>query len=307
MKNLIFFALLAMALGCGDSDSTPSGGSGGDAGAGGMGGGAGGTGGQEFSADPPLVISTEARPASVDIPTDYDPSVTYPLLMLLHGAGADGRTQAGYFLLFPFVDEKQFVMIYPDAKANEAGRRAWDSTGTDDVEYLSALIEEAKQTYNVDPKRVYLMGHSSGAFMSLSMACAASELFTALVGLAGGAFEDPADCQPATQPVSVLVVHGTNDDTVPYEGVPGVYAGAVEIVDRFATAGGCDTGSPTVESPVDLVPALDGAETDRVAYSTGCDEGIDAGLWTINDGPHIPFFSSEFANMTTDWLFRHSR
>lgn len=307
MQNLILFVLFAMVLGCGDGDSTPLGGNGGDAGAGGMGGGAGGTGGQEFSADPPLVIGTDVRPASVDIPNDYDPSVTYPLLMLLHGAGADGRTQAGYFLLFPFVDEKQFVLIYPDAKANDEGRRAWDSTGTDDVEYLSALIEEAKQTYNIDPKRVYLMGHSSGGFMSLSMACAASELFTALVSLAGGAVEDPNDCQPATEQVSVLVVHGTNDDTVPYEGVPGVYAGAVEIVDRFATAGGCDTGSPTNEGAVDLVPALDGAETDRVAYSTGCDEGIDVGLWTINDGPHIPFFSSEFANMTTDWLFRHSR
>ena len=54
-------------------------------------------------------------------------------------------------------------------------------------------------------------------------------------------------------------------------------------------------------------PALDGAETDKVAYSTGCDQGIDAGLWTINDGGHIPFFSTDYADTTTDWLFRHSR
>ena len=58
---------------------------------------------------------------------------------------------------------------------------------------------------------------------------------------------------------------------------------------------------------MDLVPALEGAETDRISYSNGCDEGIDAALWTINDGPHISFFSQDYANLTTDWLFRHSR
>jgi hypothetical protein len=30
-------------------------------------------------------------------------------------------------------------------------------------------------------------------------------------------------------------------------------------------------------------------------------------LWTLHDGPHIPFFSTDFADMATDWLFRHSR
>jgi polyhydroxybutyrate depolymerase len=307
MKNFVFFLFLAMAVGgCGSSDAGESAGSGG---AGGMGGtaGDGGTGGQVFSADPPLVIGTEARPASVDIPTDYDPAVTYPMLMVLHGHGADGRTEVGYFQLFTIVDEKQFVLIYPDAKVGEDGLRGWDSTGTDDVDYLSALIEEAEQTYNIDPKRVYLMGHSSGAFMSLTMACTSSDRITALVSLAGGTFVDPNDCQPATLPVSVLVVHGTDDDTVAYDGVPGAYIGAVEIVDRFATAGGCDTNSPTDEPPVDLVPALDGAETDRIEFSTGCDAGIDDALWTINGGGHIPFFSLNYANMTTDWLFRHSR
>jgi hypothetical protein len=60
-------------------------------------------------------------------------------------------------------------------------------------------------------------------------------------------------------------------------------------------------------SEVGLVPPLEGAETDKVAYSTGCDEGIDAGLWTINEGSHIPSFSTDFADMATDWLFRHTR
>jgi hypothetical protein len=88
MKKLISFLVLTMALGCGDSQD------GGMAGSGGSGG-EGGTGGQDFSPDPPLVIGGDERPAEVDIPTDYDPSVTYPLVMVLHGRGTDGRTQTG--------------------------------------------------------------------------------------------------------------------------------------------------------------------------------------------------------------------
>ncbi len=294
MKNLMFFLVLAMLLGCSD----------------------GGTGGQDFSPDPPLVIGGDERPAEVDIPTDYDPTVPHPLVIVLHGFGADGRVETGYMQLFNFVDEKQFVLVYPDGTLNDQDQRFWNGTPAccdfndslvDDVGYLSGLIEDAQRTYNIDPKRVYLIGHSNGGFMSFRMACEASELITAIVSLAGSTFDDPADCAPATVPVSVLAIHGTSDATIPYDGRPNLYPGARETTERAATAGGCDIGSPTDEGSVDLVPALDGAETNKLAYSTDCDEGIDAALWTINDGGHIPLFSTEFADMTTDWLFRHSR
>ncbi len=294
MKNLISFLVLTMLIGCGSNDGSSA---------------------TVFSADPALVIGGDERPAEVDIPTDYDPTVAHPLVIVLHGFGADGRVETGYMQLFDFVDEKQFVLVFPDGTLNDQGERFWNATpaccdpseSVDDVGYLSGLIAEAEQTYNIDPKRVYLIGHSNGGFMSFRMACEASELITAIVSLAGSTFDDPADCAPATIPVSVLAVHGTQDATIPYDGRPDIYPGALETTERFATAGGCDIGSPTDEGAVDLVPGIDGAETDKLAYATGCDEGIDAALWTINDGGHIPFFSTEFADMTTDWLFGHSR
>jgi polyhydroxybutyrate depolymerase len=295
MRNLISLLVLAMLMGCADGDSA---------------------GGQDFSPDPPLVIGGDERPAEVDIPTDYDPTVPHPLVMVLHGFGADGFLETTYLQLFDFVDEKQFVLVFPDGTVNDQDERFWNATpaccdfsdsAVDDVGYLSGLIEEAQQTYNIDPKRVYLVGHSNGGFMSFRMACEASELITAIVSLAGSTFDDPGDCAPATIPVSVLAVHGTADATIPYDGRPDLYPGAVETTERFATAGGCDVGSPTDEGSVDLVPGLEGAETDKVAYATGCDQGIDAALWTINNGVHIPIFSTEFADMTTDWLFGHSR
>lgn len=315
MKKSLPLLVLALALGC----STSNNGTGGTAATGG----AGGAGGNEFSPNPPSVIGTDERPASVAIPRDYDPGVTYPLLMVLHGRGADGRTQAGYFQLFPLVDEKQFVMLYPDGGAFDSqGRRVWNGAvcctepgdPIDDVGYLSDLIEEAKRTYNVDPKRVYLMGHSNGGFMSFRMACEASTFFTALVSLAGSTWLDPNLCQPGTPPVSVLVVHGTADDTVLYDG--GIfesgdmqygYPGAVELSGRSAATAGCDPEATTPLGTANLVPTIDGEETEKTGYRTGCDEGLDVELWTLQDASHVPIFSIDFADMATDWLFQHSR
>ena len=304
MKHGTLLIGLALLVGCGSSSES----------------------GSDFSPDPPTVIGTEDRPASVAIPKDYDSNTTYPLLMVLHGAGADGQTQAGYFQLFPLVDEKQFVMVYPNGELSDADRRLWNGAGcctsddsVDDVGYLSDLIEEAKQTYNVDPKRVYLMGHSNGGFMSFRMACERTDLITAIVSLAGSTFDDPADCQPATLPVSVLAVHSTNDGTIFYDGgttvFGGDYPGAVETVERFAAQAGCDVGSTTMLESIDLTNDYDGAETERVAYTTGCDAGLDAELWTLLPlecaatacNPHIPVFTEVWADVTTDWLFRHSR
>jgi len=76
MKNLIPFLALSMGLGCGGDDSSSA--------------------DQVFSSDPPLVVGADERPADVDIPTDYDPAGSYPLLMVLHGHGADGKTQTGW-------------------------------------------------------------------------------------------------------------------------------------------------------------------------------------------------------------------
>ena len=71
--------------------------------------------------------------------------------------------------------------------------------------------------YNVHPGRVYLLGHSNGGYMSYRLACDASDRITALASLAGATFKSPSKCN-ATEPVSVLQVHGTQDDLVPYEG-----------------------------------------------------------------------------------------
>lgn len=267
--------------------------------------------------NPPLMIGGE-RPAMVQIPVDYDVTTRYPLVVVLHGRGASGVIQAFYFGLVDRVDTKDFVLVMPDGIVASDGRRIWNATPAccattpdeamvDDVGYIRGLIEEAAATYSIDATRVGLIGHSNGGFMSFTMACEASEIVTSIVSLAGSTFEDVQSCQPATERVSVLVVHGDDDQTVPYEGVDGVFPGAVETAQRYAMLAGCDTGNPGMEPAIDLVANIDGDETALTTWPD-CLAGTEVELWTIADGSHIPVDWADGArDAFVDWLLEHPR
>ena len=298
MKKLLLIGLMVSIAGCGNSSGN-AGGTGGE--------GAGGEGGTPvFSATPPLTIGGD-RPSEVAIPTDYDPEVQHPLIIVLHGASANGLVQARFFWMFDFIDEKDYVLGYPDGINN-----VWNATpfccspdGPDDVGYVRELIEEAQRTYNIDANRVYLIGHSNGGFLSFRMACEASDLITAIVSLAGSSFNAPEDCQPGTTPVSTLVVHGTADGTIFYNGLEGAYPGAIALSERQAARAGCDMEREAI-GEIDIVTNIEGDDTNQEAY-TSCNDGLSVELWTIPDGPHVPPLQPSWADLVTDWMYEHTR
>jgi len=270
-------------------------------------------------ANPPLEIGGE-RPSIVFIPSDYDPNKRYPLVVVLHGFGADGRIQSNYLGFRQRVDAFQFVLVAPDGTLNDEGDRFWNATEAccarteearqiDDVAYISGLIREAADTYSIDATRVALFGHSNGGFMALRMACEASEIVTTVINLAGSAFAEEEMCGPATYPVSVMALHGTDDATIPYDGstVPGFeFPSAPETARRYAVLAGCDPDSTTPDTDLDLEAFIEGAETERHAFNN-CVRGAAVELWTINDGPHIPFWTNGGVDEMLDWLLTHPR
>ncbi len=275
----------------------------------------------------PLLEIGGERPAQVQIPSDYDPTTRYPLVIVLHGYGASGRLQALYLGLIPRVDEKQYVLVYPNGTENAVGNRFWNATPAccadaaaaedndgvdysqiDDVAYIRSLIEEAAATYSIDTSHVGLFGHSNGGFMALRLACEASDLVTSVVSLAGSTFADAASCAPATFPVSVLTIHGDLDETILYTGgeiLGEAYPGAVETTERFASLGGCDVPNSMMQAQVDVAAGIEGAETTVLAYPD-CAEGVEVELWTIVDGPHAPFpWEPTALDAFVDWMLEH--
>lgn len=269
------------------------------------------------AAEEPVETPREMPP--VQVPAGYDSTIPTPLIVLLHGYTLSGEGQDGYMGLSGLVDDYGFIMAAPDGTKENGPdeNRFWNASASccnffesdvDDSAYLAGLIDSIKADYNVDPNRVYLIGHSNGGFMSYRMAHDHSDTIAAIASLAGA--DQPAERGAPANPVHVLQIHGTADTVISYEG--GVFRGgaahpgARDGVEAWSAHNGCAT-SGVDAGTVDLDRGLEGAETVVTRYASGCQPGGSAELWTINDGSHSPDLSDHFMRRVVEWLLAHPK
>ena len=104
----------------------------------------------------------------------------------------------------------------------------------------------------------------------------------------------------ATEPVSVLQIHGTEDDLVPYEGYA-FQPGALETAQLWAVNNGC-SGQGTPQENLDLEDTIEGAETEVRSWPV-CKKNSAVELWTVVDGAHVPAFGEGFTPKVLEFLF----
>lgn len=234
------------------------------------------------------------------LPKDYDPDRSYPLVLMLHGYSVNGMLQNIVLQLVERVTSHQYVLIVPEGTVNSRSHQFWnawpqccnfDNQEVDDVEYLTALVEEAKEHVTIDDSRVGSVGHSNGGYMSYRLACERPDVFSRIVSVAGSMPLDPELCNPDGR-VSVLQAHGTNDETVPYfdnqdtEGGDGhgIYTrGAEASVQDWLTHNGCPEDA-TLSEALDL-SVIAGDETQRTHWD--CGDSVSVELWRIEGGDHL--------------------
>jgi polyhydroxybutyrate depolymerase len=257
-----------------------------------------------------------SRPVLVDVPDGYDPNTPAPLLILLHGYTASGDIQEAYFQLAPLANENGMVYAHPDGMKDANNSQFWNAsdaccdfgnTNVDDSGYLGCLIDAIEARVNIDPKRIYFVGHSNGGFMSYRMACDHADKIAAFASLAGAMPLDTSVCTPS-EPVSALQIHGTVDGTIAYDGGSTVvpFPSAPESISFWAALGGCDATAVDDPTLLDLDSAVAGDET-TVSIFPGCDAGIDVELWTLTGSGHVPGVTDDFRNGVVDWLLAHPK
>jgi polyhydroxybutyrate depolymerase len=155
----------------------------------------------------------------------------HPTIIMLHGYtkdAADISEATGLGRLAPL---QGFVAAFPNGLGHQWNhylpgkelpffvQELQKSGGIpDDVAFLKALVADLVGRGISDPKRVYLAGESNGGFMTMRMICAFPEMFAAAGVVIGGMPEAlGAGCQPP-KPIPLVMVHGTSDRIVPYNG-----------------------------------------------------------------------------------------
>lgn len=313
--SLSSLAVAAILAACSSSSSAPAPSTGGDAGSNDSGGGTTTDASAADGGDEGGIGGT--RPVSVHVPPGYNPSTPAPLLIMLHGYTATGQLEESYLKLTALSDARGFLYAHPDGTVDGIGNHFWNATdaccdlggtGVDDSTYISTLIDQIKARFSVDAKRVFLVGHSNGAFMSYRMACDHADQIAAIASLAGAMYTDTSKCKPSG-PVSILEIHGTADATIVYTGgaIQGHdYPSAQTTVTDWATFDTCTPTPDTTAPAIDLDSSLPGNET-TVSKHPGCKPGGAAELWSITGGAHIPTLSATFSSSIVDWLLAHPK
>lgn len=266
-----------------------------------------------------------ARPYRLVTPTAVDPNKAYPLVLILHGWGGNTGRIARYYQLDTLVDERGFLIAYPEGTEEthrhhlwNRQRRFWNATDAccnfygstvDDVAYLDAVIDDVGAHHRVDAKRIFVMGLSNGGYMSHRYACDRANRVAAIVSQAGAMWGDTSRCKPS-EPVAVLQIHGTDDEMVPFQGRnTGAHGqprlpSAPESASAWAAFDHCDAASDTSAPARDLVAGAPDAETTTERW-TGC-RGVE--LWTMRGAPHVPDpHQPLFARTIYDWLAAHPK
>jgi polyhydroxybutyrate depolymerase len=255
----------------------------------------------------------EARPYGLLAPASYRPSTPTPLVLLLHGYGASGRVQAEYFGLLADAEEHGYLLAYPDGLTDPRGSRFWNATDAccnfygrtvDDVAYLGAVIDDVAARYTVDPRRVFVIGHSNGGFMAHRLACDIGNRVAAVISLAGATWRNAASC-PAATAVNVLQVHGDADQTISYGG-SAAYPSAAQTVATWAQKNRCGGALEILGVDKDLDIGIMGAETRTEGYA-GCPPGGAVALWTIEAGGHIPSLGPSWADAAWEYFTAHRK
>lgn len=150
----------------------------------------------------------------------------HPTLILCHGRGADEDDLAG---LARYLDERLMILSVRAPFPFEFGGYTWYDAapdGTPDVprfreshERLSTFIDDALRLYPVDHNKVFVLGFSMGAAMSLVEALSRPQLFRGVCINSGylPQQEIVEYRREALPSLNILLAHGTEDPVIPVE------------------------------------------------------------------------------------------
>lgn len=234
-------------------------------------------------------------------PNDHRPKA---LVLVLHGGREDSTAMIARTNFDQLAEADRFIVVFPDGVQGH-----WNSGSCCGATVVSVSAEEAffnqlldrvESQHHVDESRVYATGFSAGGYMAYRLGCDLSTRLTAIASVSGSM---PDGTCTIARPVSVLEIHGTGDNQLPYAGgvAPGLSdhtPSSVAIVTAWAQRDQCATP-----------PQSGGASALPTMTWSGCAAGTQVVLDTVTGGdnswfaPNLSGVDSSLDATQTVWKF----
>ncbi len=240
------------------------------------------------------------RTYQIHIPPGYDSKEPLPLVVVIHGAFDTGVGMERFSGFSALADREKFLVLYPNGMGLFGYLQHWNAghccgkaakDKVDDVGFLTAAIKDACNKLNVDQSRIYMLGFSNGGMMAYRFAAERTNMLAGAAFLAasmGGreSKEVPEWHIPDPEkPLPVLIMHGLDDQDVPYEG--GVskrrggtrtYWSVPDCVDFWVKMDQCSSVAEEKQRYKGRV---------TVRSWERCSDGAEVSLWLIKNWGHV--------------------
>ncbi|HEY8742995.1 MAG TPA: PHB depolymerase family esterase [Chloroflexota bacterium] len=249
-----------------------------------------------------LECGGRSRTALVHVP-DERPAGLRPLLLVLHGRQITGADIRRWTRFDAVADQHGFLVAYP-----EGYQRSWndgrgnspaEQDGVDDVAFIGALLDHLIRAFPIAAAQVAVTGLSNGGVLCHRLALELSERIAVIAPVAGTMPLPLASVQPACA-VSVLVIHGTADRSMRFDGRP---SGLWSRLQKRLFMRRYRPGQPMLSVPATLarwrtinrcaadepLPSLPASATDHTwveRRGSGGQGGTTVESWIIHGGGH---------------------
>jgi polyhydroxybutyrate depolymerase len=152
-----------------------------------------------------LTVNDVERTYIVDQPQSYTIHDPYPLIIAFHGRTNSNEQVLNYFNLDR--EAKNYFVAYPAALPNGNGF-TW--TEKNDVPFFDAIVHELANNYCIDMDRIFVVGHSLGAYFANTVACVRGGVVRASATVGGSTLT-----KNCSGPTAAMIINNPNDTLSP--------------------------------------------------------------------------------------------
>ena len=156
-------------------------------------------------------INGDEREYYVHVPNGYSENSATPVVFMLHGTSGNGEEFYNHSGWREVGETNNILTVFPsswrycifDGGGDQKTTTKWNSqpaewtfcqgeTPRDDIKFLKTIITELRSKFNIDSKRIYVVGFSNGGQMAATCSISMSDQLAAIVESASSLSIDSA-------------------------------------------------------------------------------------------------------------------